>query len=184
MPEARGAREARGLSGRGGGGKQVRGLPQEQAVVDSKTGGWVNGGRREAEPSPLPPRHQPARIATCYRGSRRPPCWAGRRGHWAGPLPGCSVTGPGPGSGRSSSLQGLQESPSGWRGGGQGGGRERPLRDVGTCRWLRSASQPPIIHSHEHFSARLYDSEFVRSTCQPRSEDLVYVNSFVLVTGL
>lgn len=105
------------------------------------TGRWTAAVRRPAFPLP-------ARGITCYRGSHRPPCWAGRCGCWAGPLPGCSGTGPEPGSGRSSSPQGLQESPS------RQGSRERHLRDVRVCCWLRNQTLVYILTSYHLFIHR------------------------------
>ena len=101
---------------------------------------WLDPGGEGGPARPLAT-PCPAHIATCCRGSRRPPCWAGRHGRWAAPLPGCSGTVPALGSERPSSPQGLQESPSGQ---GSGDGERRNVR---ACCWLQNLMQigVPIV---------------------------------------
>lgn len=121
-PEASGKPEGRvagaGVGSRSAGSHMSRSLLILRGQLDH--GG--EGGPAQPLATPCP-----AHVATCCRGSRRPPCWAGRRGRRAGPLPGCSGTAPGPGSERSSFPQGLQESPS------RCGSREGDVRDVRAC---------------------------------------------------
>ena len=105
-PEASG-QPAGGAAGAGAGSRSAGSHMSRSLLI---LGGRWDTAVRGAQPRPWPP--HPAHTITCCRGSRRPPCWAGRYGRRAGSLLGYSGTAPGPGSERSSSPQGLRGSPS------------------------------------------------------------------------